>query len=135
MGKGIVFIVFAIGFIVFLILKVIFVGAKVAYDSVFDPNSRNEKILLLIDDCKLKVSHEMYAHKEILGGARLLRLMNMVQDMIFQRGYGKVEPDILYGIVCQAMLEGKHATENEIKLATEELAKYIHQTYDNFNKI
>lgn len=127
MGRGILAVIFIAGFIVYVLFKVIFAGAKAAYDSVFDPNSKNEKIIMLIQDCKLRVSHSMYQEKEIFNGARLLRLMNLVQETIFEKGFGKIDPETLHSIACMGVLEGKHATEMEIKKATEEMIQYINR--------
>lgn len=119
MGRAVIFIVFLIGFVLFALLKMIFSGTKAAYEAVFDPNAKDERIKALIEDCMLRVSHSMYQNYTGKSGEltlAILQLTPVVQSLILDRGY-KANSDEARSIVCQAIVMGGHATQEEVNRA------------------
>ena len=119
MGRGIVLIIFIIGFVVFAIAKMAIVGTKAAYEAVFDPNAKDERIKSLVSDCMLRVSHIM--HEKYTGqpgelSMAILQLTPAVQSMILEKGY-QASADIARTIVCSAIIAGGHATREEVERA------------------
>lgn len=119
MGRAIIFVIFIIGFVIFAIAKLIFTGTKAAYDAVFDPSAKDEKIKKLIADCMLRVSHSM--HEKYTGqtgelSMAILQLTPAVQSMIMDSGY-QVSSSVARKIVCDAIVIGGHATKEEVDRA------------------
>jgi hypothetical protein len=119
MGRGVIFIVFLVGFVIFTILKMIFVGTKAAYEAVFDPSAKDERIRGIIADCIVRVNDVMRTQYE--GGLGelsilILHLTPMVQSYILERGY-QTTAAIARGIVCDAIVIGGHATHEEVACA------------------
>lgn len=116
MGRAIIFVVFLIGFVVFALLKMVLVGTKAAYEAVFDPNAKNERIRSLIDSCMLRVSHvmhETYTGKPGELSMAILQLTPAVQSMILEHGY-QVNAEIAQAIVRNAIVAGGHATQEDV---------------------
>ena len=119
MGRAFIFVIFVIGFVVFAIAKLIFTGTKAAYDAVFDPSAKDERIKTLIAECMLRVSHSM--HEKYTGQAgelsmAILQLTPAVQSMIMDKGY-QVSSANARKIVCDAIVIGGHATREEVDRA------------------
>lgn len=119
MGRAIIFVIFLIGFVVFALIKMVFVGTKAAYEAVFDPTAKDERVKTLVADCMLRVSHIMHerytGHPGELSMA-ILQLTPAVQSMILERGY-QINAAIARAIVCDAIVIGGHATREEIDRA------------------
>lgn len=119
MGRAIVFVVFFVGFIIFAVIKVAVVGTKAAYEAVFDPNAKDERVRRLVANCMLRVSHVM--HEKYTGqpgelSVAILQLTPAVQSMILEQGY-QVTADIAKSIVRGAIVAGGHATQEEVDRA------------------
>lgn len=119
MARLLIFIVFIIGFFVFALIKITFVGTKAAYEAVFDPTAKDERISALVADCMLRVSHIM--HEKYTGqpgelSMAIMQLTPAVQSMILEKGY-QVSPAIARTIVCDAIVNGGHATRSEVEHA------------------
>lgn len=119
MGRGFIFVIFFICFVVFAIIKLAFTGAAAAFEAVFDPNAKDERITKLINDCMIKVSHVMHQKYTAQPGElkmAILQLTPAVQSMILEAGY-KIEATVAAKIVCQAIVDGGHATAEEVQSA------------------
>lgn len=119
MGRAFVFVIFIIGFVVFAILKMVFAGTKAAYETVFDPNAKDERVKALISHCMLHVSHimhEKYTNQPGELSMAILQLTPAVQSMILERGY-QANAAIARAIVCNAIVTGGHATQEEVDRA------------------
>lgn len=119
MGRAIVLVIFVIGFVVFALIKMVFVGTKAAYEAVFDPTAKDDRIKALISDCMLRVSHTM--HEKYTGkpgelSMAILQLTPAVQSMILEKGY-QTNAAIARVIVCDAIVIGGHATREEVERA------------------
>lgn len=119
MAKGFILVIFIICFVIFAILKMIFAGGKAAYEAVFDPNAKDERIKSLISECMLRVSHAM--HEKYKGqpgelSMAILQLTPVVQSMILEKGY-QINAEIARSIVCEAIVTGGHATREEVSRA------------------
>lgn len=117
MGRAFIFVIFFACFVVFAIIKLAFTGVAAAFEAVFDPNAKDEKIKALINDCMIKVSHVMHQKYTKQPGElkmAILQLTPAVQSMILEAGY-KAPATVAAGIVCQAIVGGGHATEEEVK--------------------
>ncbi|MXS85918.1 hypothetical protein ABO04_08360 [Nitrosomonas sp. HPC101] len=119
MGRAGIFVIFLIGFVVFTLIKMIFVGTKAAYEAVFDPTAKDERVKALIADCMLRVSHIM--HEKYTGqpgelSMAILQLTPAVQSMILEKGY-QTNAAIARAIVCDAIVIGGHATREEVDRA------------------
>lgn len=119
MGRAIIFVIFLIGFVIFALIKMVFVGTKAAYEAVFDPTAKDERVKALISDCMLRVSHVM--HEKYTGqpgelSIAILQLTPAVQSMILEKGY-QTNASIARAIVCDAIVIGGHATREEVDRA------------------
>lgn len=119
MGKAVGGIFFIGLFIVFLIVKYAFTGAKAAYEAVFDPQAKDDRIRTLIENCMLRVSnamHEKYNGDESGLSLAILHLTPMVQSAIMEAGYN-VPAAVARSIVCDAIVNGKHASRSQVNEA------------------
>jgi hypothetical protein len=119
MGKGIVFVVFLIGFVIFMLIKLVATGTKAAYEAVFDPGAKDEHIRSLIAECMLRVSHvmhEKYTGKEAELGLAIAQLTPAVQSMVMDKGY-RITSTIARQIVCDAIVAGGHASREAVNRA------------------
>lgn len=119
MGRAFIFVIFLIGFVIFAVIKMAVVGTKAAYEAVFDPNAKDERVRALVANCMLRVSHVM--HEKYTGqpgelSMAILQLTPAVQSMILEQGY-RVNADIAQAIVRNAIVEGGHATQEEVDRA------------------
>lgn len=116
MGRAAVIIIFIIGFIVFAIAKAIFTGTKAAYNVIFDPNSKEEKIQAIVNDAMIRVDLAMHQkYKKQYGELQLLiaQLTLEVQSFVLEKGYN-LPSNVAKQIVCEAIVIGGHATYEEI---------------------
>lgn len=123
MGKAIGLIFFFVLFVVFSVIKSAAKGAKAAYEAVFDPNAKDERIKNLVGNCMLRVSHTM--HEKYSGNPSelplaIVHLTPVVQSMILEAGYN-VPANVARSIVCDAIVFGKHATEDQVSNAVQQL--------------
>lgn len=119
MGRAAVFVVFAIGFVVFLLIKLVATGTKAAYEAVFDPGAKDERIRSLISECMLRVSHvmhEKYTGNEAELGLAIAHLTPAVQSMVMDKGY-RLDSKIAKQIVCDAIVAGGHASREAVNRA------------------
>ena len=119
MGRAIIFVVFVIGFIIFALIKFVLVGTKAAYEAVFDPTAKDDRVKTLVADCMLRVSHsmhELYTGKPGELSMAIMQLTPAVQSMILEKGY-QVNAAIARSIVCEAIVVGGHATREEVARA------------------
>lgn len=119
MGKGIVFVVFVIGFIIFAVIKFVIIGTKAAYEAVFDPNAKDERAKALIAECMMAVNHvmrEKYTGQPGELSMAILQLTPAVQSMILNKGY-QANSVIARTIVCDAIVVCGHATREEVDRA------------------
>jgi hypothetical protein len=117
MGKGLVLLVFAVCFVAFVVLKLVFVGTKAAYEAVFDPGAKDQRVRELISHCMLRVSHAMHERYNGQPGqlrVAILELTPLVQSIILERGY-KADAAMARAIVCSAIVAGGHASQSEIE--------------------
>ena len=119
MGKAIIFVVFAVGFVIFLLIKLVATGTKAAYEAVFDPGAKDERARAVISDCMLRVSHVMhenYKGNEAELGLAILQLTPAVQSLVMDKGY-RIDSGIARQIVCDAIVAGGHATREAVSRA------------------
>lgn len=119
MGKGFVFVIFIIGFIFFAIIKLVITGTKAAYEAVFDPDAKEEKVRELIASCMLVVHQimtEKYTKQPGELSIAIMHLTPAIQSIILENGY-QVDAEIARKIVCNAIVSGGHATQEEVDLA------------------
>lgn len=119
MGRAAVLVVFVIGFVAFVVLKVVVVGTKAAYEAVFDPAAKSERVRGIVSECMLRVSHAM--HEKYTGQPgelkmAILQLTPIVQSIILEKGY-QANAVMARGIVCEAIVAGGHASREEVGLA------------------
>ena len=119
MGRAIIFVIFLIGFVIFALIKMVFVGTKAAYEAVFDPTAKDERIKALVADCMIRVSHTM--HEKYTGkpgelSMAIMQLTPAVQSMILEKGY-QTNAAVARAIVCDAIVIGRHATREEVDRA------------------
>jgi hypothetical protein len=116
MGRLLWMVAFFVSFVIYAIVKSVATGATAAYEAVFDPNAKDQRIQELVGYCMLRVSHAMHEHHASEPGElkmAILQLTPVVQSLILEAGY-KVNASIAERIVCQAIVVGRHATEEEI---------------------
>lgn len=121
MGRAAIWVIFMIGFVIFLMIKFVIVGTKAAYEAVFDPNAKDERVKELISLCMLRVSHAMHEKYTKQPGElqmAILQLTPVVQSMILERGY-RADASIARAIVCSAIVAGGHATQEEVERAAQ----------------
>lgn len=97
----------------------VLLGTKAAYEAVFDPTAKDERIKALVADCMLRVSHTM--HEKYTGqpgelSMAILQLTPVVQSFILERGY-QTTAAIARVVVCEAIVAGGHATREEVDRA------------------
>jgi hypothetical protein len=115
MGKLIVLIVFLIAFAVFAVFKLMIVGTKAAYKAVFDPGSdksASEAVAVSMMLVSQFMNEKFQGRPGELSFA-ILQLTPMVQSIILGRGH-QIDADTARSIVCRAIVQGGHATEQEI---------------------
>jgi len=119
MGRAVIFIVFAIGFVIFMLIKLIATGTKAAYEAVFDPSAKDSRARAVISECMLRVSHvmhEKYKKNEIELSLAILQLTPAVQSMVMDKGY-RIDSGMARQIVCDAIVAGGHATREAVDRA------------------
>lgn len=127
MGRLFLLVIFLIGFAIFFVIKIVYVGAKAAYEvagSVFDPSSKDENVKEIIGNCMLRVSHimhEKYSGRTDELSMMILKLTPLVQSLILDKGY-QVNSAIAQTIVCGAIVTFGHATQEEVDIAKEEFS-------------
>jgi hypothetical protein len=120
MGKAVVFIIFAICFVIFILFKYVFVGAKAAYEAVFDPNAKDDRIQRILGNCYTRVVAAMsQRYNGNPDNLRLLiaELVPTIQSYIFDEGY-KVPSSVAKAVVCQAIVTANIASEDQVRRAT-----------------
>lgn len=119
MGKAFGYIVFLGFFVVFVIIKHFMRGAKAAYEAVFDPNAKDDRVRRLLETCIFKVSNLMnqrYSGNVNDLPSAILHLTPVVQSMILEAGY-KAPAHIAQAIVCDGIVIGNHATRLQVNEA------------------
>ena len=119
MGRGVVFVVFLIGFVVFALIKYVFIGTKAAFEVVFDPNTNDHKVKLIAAKCADLV--ELSMKRNYKGDPKELSiaihmLTPYVQSLILDHGY-QVDSAVARRIVCSAIVAGGYATRAEVDCA------------------
>jgi hypothetical protein len=116
MGKAIAILVFLVLLAGFAIIRSVAVGAKAAYEAVFDPGANDQRVRKIIENCFYRVNH--YASTRLNNDRSNLavviaELTPMTQSFIMDEGY-RVSSDAARNLVCKAMIAGGFASEAQL---------------------
>jgi len=116
MVKGILLLFFIAAFIVFALIKAAVLGTKEAYKAVFNPNSNDDNVRLIISLCHsevFKLMRQSYTGNISDLPSITIQLTPVVQSILLENGY-QVPREIALTIVRNAIVEGGFATIHEL---------------------
>jgi hypothetical protein len=119
MGRAIAIFFFIVCFLVFVAIKAAATGAKAAYEAVFDPGAKEERIRAILRNCYERVTRAIRQRHD--GRTETLRILiaeqvPAVQAYIFDQGY-KVPADMARRLVCTAIVDANLASEDQVRHA------------------